>query len=310
MQKVLNRFCFGCLLLFCFTEADCQITATKGSLVIVTETRQGLLIVADKRTTLTKTTYNNTPMLFSTNASKVSYGVTTKIFYVNKFNGFSITGEWITTNQTNSFHPQTVEINAISLSREYLAQNDQIMIDEELVTALGNKFITAYNQFLEKSNAASHYLTATKELPLFDFIIYGYNTSLEKYQLGLIQTSYSIEPYSVNNKYVVTAKYSCHDFENNSKSNSIGKSELIIELKMGHDSAFNTLRNDKRFKQYLINKTELYSKKQMVRFSKWLINETSKVDNTVGDTVDVAIIGKKNGFKWLEKNSPTAPKRK
>ena len=37
---------------------------------------------------------------------------------------------------------------------------------------------------------------------------------------------------------------------------------------------------------------------EVIHFSKWLIEETSKIDKTVGEAIDIAIIDEK-GFRWM-----------
>jgi hypothetical protein len=267
MNRNLSAIVITCGLFLIELTASSQFL-DHGSLVIVVPSKKGLVVVSEKRVIHLETNSEFEPIISKRKLSDTAI----KIEQLNNYFGFSVTGIriWGNNNIEN--------FNAMKIVKDYFLNKASIDLDSdmlELSQILGVKM---------RTNVASYLMTKTKPEIVTTVLIYGYNVDKGKFQVGLINLFLSIEgDQSILRPTVFLRK------EFNTSLITRAGFENIIEK-------FEAEKN-----KILIKSTkELYSKEEAIQLAKFLIFETSKSTDGVGETVDIALINK-IGFRWLKK---------
>jgi len=258
-----------------------QYSIKGGSLVITSSAKEGLIMVADKRSV-------------ETNGKDSTFSETTKIYPLNKYYAFTIAGKL--SAKAGGFFPANFE--SVNVIRDFFSNNTNPVISQKLLEDLGNHLFDNYKPILDRIRiqralSCPYGHTITK---LVDVSLCGFDVKSKRYQFGTLSVFY-MENYSADNGYhykgeCLWAAYSeSYDaFRSSSQISIAGKTDLAFQLIRNHDE---------RMEKFIQNKDKLnFSSAEIITFSKWLIEETSKVDKTVGVGVDVAVINE-NGFRWV-----------
>jgi len=271
----------------------CQTIVREGTLIIVTESKQGLVIVADRMTTTTS---------FDDNETKNNCDTVTKIKKVNKYFAFSLTGSLY---YSKAEFNQLKEFDGLRLCSKYFEENNGATINADVIKVLANKLMKECQKFLNSTSQPAIIISNADETSVLNCLVYGYDVATKKYFLHIIALTYKVNNSSnvASDKFVVTYKCGQVNFDQVSRAIIIGKSGFASELQNGNNKKFDSLRKNKIATEYLNNKNTLFDKTDVVEYSKCLVTETSKVESKVGDKVDVAIIEGPNGFRWLVKDN-------
>src|SRR5260221_2058125 len=302
MEAKKIRFFLAAILLLVGNYCICQTTIGHGSLVVVTPSKEGLIIVADKRLTLLTTTKKDNYSLYSGDKT-ITYASINKIDSLDKFYGFSVCGK---RNTANNHFWMTYSFDAVQIIRTYFKKHliklDDAKILEQLTEELKTQWLEVDKQEFKLFDA---YIPMEEPQSLLCVIFYGFNRVSKVYQLSIIELALlKIEDKSIFNtsypaKYktevVCLTKIIPSDSLKISSHTAIGEIDLDRRLTTGANPKFDSIRQLGVARNFLPHAKKMLEKKEVIAFSKWLIRETSKERKSVSENVDVAIINRK-GF--------------
>ncbi|HEY3406171.1 MAG TPA: hypothetical protein VGK59_22445 [Ohtaekwangia sp.] len=286
MARTLSISCIFTWTIICLVQgyAFGQWSSQGGSLVITSSAREGLIIVADKRS-------------IETHGKDSTFAETTKIYPLNDYYAFTVAGKL--SIHTGGLFPASFE--SVKLIRSFLESNRQPVVSLSLLEDLGNYLFDNFQPVLEKMHMQRWLSNScgTIETKLVDITICGYDVKTNMYQFGILSVGYT-DTYNLDTGFdcALNLSYESYSdmykaFRASSQISIAGKTDLAAKL---------ILTQNEVMQKFITNKAKInFSSFEIITFSKWLIEETSKVDKTVGDGVDVAIIDEK-GFHWLAEN--------
>lgn len=292
MSKFKPYFLPALVIFFITSDYNTQqysISASKGTLILITCSKEGLVIVADKR------------MLY--NGSEIS-DTSIKISQVGKFIGFSITGAafYFDTRTKKSIYDANSLVKRFFTSHQSIVSDTLALLSSDLVNDFQELLNThSYNDWPNTSNLS--------DSTLYYIVFYFFNKELHKFQMKLLRFVY-IKQFPKPEIYVQEGNFSdsllLHTYPI-----IIGNNLVYKEITEGVDKRFDDLRSNSDIKKYLTGKkmSKIVSSKKVITFSTFFIKECSKRDNLIppflkdiSPTVDIAIIDSVNGFKWVGKN--------
>lgn len=239
-----------------------------GSLVVLVPSKDGLIVVSEKRVVHIDI---NDKSENAPNKETLS-DTTVKIEQLNNYYGFSVTGirRW-GNNNIESF-------NAMRIVKDYFKAKSTIDLDEDieqLRETLGVEM---------KKNVGGYLMTKNRPETVTTVLIFGFNKVKEKYQVALIKLFLVIE---MNQIKLRPTSFIRKEFG----------SSLITRA--GFENVIEKLEGEQNEK---LNRSmkELLSKKDAITLSKYLISETSKSTDSVGEIVDIVLVNKL-GFCWIGK---------
>jgi hypothetical protein len=260
-----------------------------GTLISLLPSKDGLVIVADKRTN---------------DRIRGDLDSANKIIQIGKFMAFSATGT------PDFLSPVTFlpMYSAEKITSNFFESHGSLNRDSLVPLA-----VLLQNKFKDLLNSLQYFEWPLDGDPpdnaLFQLGLYGYNAVANQFEVKYLRFCYKKQfP-----KPFIQVTYYEEDKEafSNSKLMILGNTSVYNEIVQGNDNRFSDLRSDPRVKKFIFSKADIHkvSKKEAISFLKFLTKESSKrtslIDsspNHIGQIVDVAIIDKTKGFTWVDKN--------
>jgi hypothetical protein len=256
------------------------------TLVVSIASREGLVVVADKRT--------NDPIRGDLDSA-------IKISPLGRFSALSVTGT------PDFLDPFTFKPNwsLDSIIREYYGNADPEI--PESFPELARKITRSFASFVSttRPGAIPNGNPPDNTLALAAFFLGpkdGCLPSVSWMRLHYVSSHSTLAQPNIN-----VSGSQDRGYLNSSAAQVFGNAAVINELKEGTDLRFNDLREDKRIRKFLLEQPSIVSSKEALDFARFLIKVTSErlhlIDNSrfhVGPSVDCAIIGA-DGFQWVGK---------
>lgn len=264
--------------------------AKKGTLVVAAPTEDGLVLVADQLTLIT--------------GSGVSQNAkTTKIYQVGDDAAFTVTG-------TTSFlmaNLKDILFSVSDLTSRYFSEHPNADRTGSNLMPLG---ISILNQFVEAVN--SHRFSLP---PTFSFLIVVFQHSKHSTLIFITILDFTFDASRQTDH--LSFKIVTDPLERHTRVRSFGNTTIFDELRKGdtscHAKVLRPLRNQSHIKKFLFGPYDSKRAKSsdLISFSKYYIGKchkltlqlSLKLDQPIGNTVDVALISKNDGFRWQERDA-------
>ncbi|MEO7214023.1 hypothetical protein [Mucilaginibacter sp.] len=262
------------LIMIMCENARSQYKLSHGSLVIGISNKDDLVITADKRTS-TDCQFTDTD---------------TKLFKIDKYNAFSITGNGqIVTNKNLSF------LSDIIISDYYKTHVVDYSIDS--LRLLCRRLNAEAKAFWINNEALTYLLNNLK----FTCVFYSYNKLDERFEIYGLQLFYKL----VNGQPGFDIKMQT---EKGPKNLFFASGELVIIDDVAQNNKTDLSKEVSNFlKEATVNKKLLETARiKLISYGKQIVAATSsKLEtmgpclNTVSIITDTAVINKEQGFIWL-----------
>lgn len=258
--------------------ASCNVSMDdvyeKGTLVVITPSKEGLVIVADRKV-----------QRFNSSNQLIDSHEISKIVKLNSNYGFAVIGIGGLESR-RKLDNRKITYDVFKLVADYYTSRAVDVFDPELVKLM-QYLLDELGKFLEQGtysfNAGERRIAVA---------IFGWNPTANKFDNSQISLT-------------------IHDDGSADASSSSAKETKVSDPAFAGDYTFiEDVRTGKAYKEFqqmddvkshLINVKELYSLDEVISFSKFLVEESSKRIPSIGNAVDAALIDS-NGFHWLEKH--------
>ena len=292
------KICLLAIFLFMTTHSYCQTIESHGTLIIISASKKGLVIVSDKLIT----EFHNDD---KGKAVDTTHQSTTKIHKINKNAGYCIAGELSGYHKENLLEPpgfidqtKKLKFDAVNSVDNYFLTHGKFSIDSLMVrdiSALIGRGIYQYRMSLGKN------FDTWPKKDITQIMIFKWDATNSKFEIVIINI-YSTKRF-INEDESIEAE---RRFINYKLGESpivftMGQNELFKGISDLTRDEFNIYRSNSNLYRYL-NGKRVESKKNIIKAAKYMIRESSRLYFGVGKSLDVAYLDK-NGFHWIEQNS-------